>query len=310
MYCFTGGKTGGHIYPLINFIKATKIKSIYVGYKDFLEEKVCNQNNIKFIGLNYKKGMINIFKCINELDKKLEKYNIEGVISTGGFVSLPLIIYAIKNKIPIYLYEENTILGRFNKLMYPFCKKMFLTYPIKRMKKKYKVVGLPMALKPSFIAYKYDFLIIGGSLGSKPLCNLALKLSNNYNVLLIAGRYYDEYKNKVNSIKYSNSIYELITASKVVITRGGAMSTYEVMYINRPLIIVPSEKTKGNHQIKNATFLSENKCAIMIRENDLFRINSIASKLLNDNHYKDKMLKNQKELIVIDSCEKILEEIK
>ena len=62
MLYFTGGKTGGHIFPLVNLIKSIDTPSKYVGYNDFLEEKVCKDNGIDFVGLDYKKGYFNILK--------------------------------------------------------------------------------------------------------------------------------------------------------------------------------------------------------------------------------------------------------
>jgi len=312
MLYFTGGKTGGHIFPLVNLIKSIDTPSKYVGYNDFLEEKVCKDNGIDFVGLDYKKGYFNILKCVKKLNKLIDKNNVSCVISTGGFVSAPLVIYAILNKIPIYLFEENTILGSFNKIMYPFCKKMFVAYKMGKMKKKYVHTGLPMKKIKEHCSYDYDILIIGGSLGSKPLCDLALRLNKSYKVLLVAGRYYNDYKNKnINIIEFSNDIYTLILSSRCVITRGGAMSMYEVMYLKRPLIVIPSENTKKNHQVINAKLLSEKKALIMVRESDMnLLIDKKIKKVLYDSSYKNKMLEKQKDIIVNDSAQLIMRVIK
>ena len=272
MILYTGGKTGGHIIPLVSLID-NKDESIYVGYSGYLEEKICKENNITFIGLDSKNGKLtNIFKGIVFLFKRLKKLKIKAVVSTGGFVSAPLIFYAILKRIPIYLLEENLIMGKFNQYIYPFASKIFLAHPLPKMKKKFIHTGIPMKdITVSNKNEKYDVLIIGGSLGSKPLCDIAYSVSKNYKTLLIAGRYYNEYKEDYNLkiIEFSNDIYNLIQNSKIVISRCGAVATYEVMYLNKPLIVVPSEKTKRNHQVINAKYFDDNGLALMVKEDEL-----------------------------------------
>ena len=54
----------------------------------------------------------------------------------------------------------------------------------------------------------YDVLVIGGSLGSKVLCEAALKLSETYKTCLIAGSYSKDYvsNGNLNVIDFSNNI--------------------------------------------------------------------------------------------------------
>ena len=75
MIIFTGGKTAGHIYPLIVLMKEVKKKSIYIGYKDSLEEKICIKENMEFIGLSSKKNKyLSSLSNYFELIKKIKVY--------------------------------------------------------------------------------------------------------------------------------------------------------------------------------------------------------------------------------------------
>ena len=55
----------------------------------------------------------------------LKKKKIEKIISTGGYMSLPLILAAKILRIDIYLIEPNQVLGRSNRYFLKSCKKIF-----------------------------------------------------------------------------------------------------------------------------------------------------------------------------------------
>ena len=69
-------------------------------------------NNKIFIPINLIVLIFLIFKSLLFLRKKKK---IEKVFSTGGYMSLPLMIAAKLLKLDIYLLEPNHILGRANK---------------------------------------------------------------------------------------------------------------------------------------------------------------------------------------------------
>ena len=57
----------------------------------------------------------------------MKKNNIEILISTGGYMSLPLCLSAKILKIKIYLFEPNIVIGRSNKFFLKFSEKI-ITY--------------------------------------------------------------------------------------------------------------------------------------------------------------------------------------
>ena len=54
----------------------------------------------------------------------LKKEKIQILISTGGYMSLPLCLAARILNIKIYLLEPNMVIGRANKFFLKFCKKI------------------------------------------------------------------------------------------------------------------------------------------------------------------------------------------
>lgn len=315
MYIFTGGKTGGHIMPLISIIKSLKEDTLYIGELDSLEERLCKKNNIDFVGYPKNKSRLKgVFNGYNDIKTKLNSIKIKAVISSGGYVAAPMCIYAVKKKIPLFLLEENVVLGASNKLFYPFCKKLFLAYELEQKRKKQLITGIPLRkIEENVVKESFDILVIGGSLGSKILCDAALQLSKNYKVCLIAGNYYNDYKttDNLNVIKWSNDIYTLMKRSKLIIARAGASTASEIFYLNRPFICIPSMKTKANHQYYNAKYFSDNKACVLCLENKIDKdLKAYVDNLINNENAKINMYNAQKKLIKKDSVSLILASIK
>ena len=312
MIFLAGGKTGGHIMPLLAIAKQLD-EVCYIGGQNSLEERLCREHNVPFIGMRLKKrSMFNILSCALHLKLK----NATAILSTGGYVSFPVLLYGIFHRIPIYLLEENVIVGKTNHFFELFAKKVFLAFPVKKMKKKYKVVGIPTLTQSlqqeKYNYFSFDVLIIGGSLGSKPLCDLVHSLKNQYRVCLIASRYYEDYKDLTNVqvFRYVSDLPNLMLRSKIIISRAGASTTYEIFSIGKPCIIIPSQNTSQNHQYLNAVYFENQGCAKLIKEkNAKEEIQSIVRYLMENHEARNKMVQNQRNIIHLDSCEKIIEEI-
>lgn len=308
MILLAGGKTGGHITPLIALGKRIN-NVLYIGNEKGLEKKICKENNIPFLGLNIKNNIFNIIKNVFKI--KIKKVDL--IISTGGFVSMPILIYGFIHRIPIYLIEGNVEFGVTNKFFSYFSKKIFLAYEQPKMKKKYVLTGLPTLINTNIYEnFVFDILIIGGSLGSKPLCDLVYSLNENYKIILIAGKYLNEYKNikNVTVFEYRNDINSLMKQAKVIITRAGAMTTYEIFLLNKPSIIIPSKKTKNNHQVLNAKYFDKKGLALYLDEDEAdYKINDYIHKILNSVYFNLKMIESQNMIIKRNSVDLILGEI-
>lgn len=308
MILLTGGKTGGHITPLIALGKRIN-NVLYIGNETGLEKKVCKENNIPFLGLNIKNNIFNIIKNVFKIRIK----KVDCILSTGGFISIPVLIYGFIHRIPIYLIEGNVEFGVTNKFFSYFSKKVFLAYEQSKMKNKYVLTGLPTLINTNIYEhFDFDILIIGGSLGSKPLCDLVYSLNEHYRIVLIAGRYKDEYKNikNVRVFDYRKDLNSLMKQAKVIISRAGAMTTYEIFLLNKPSVIIPSKKTKNNHQVINAKYFEKKGLALYLDEDDAnYKINDYIHKILDSVYFNIKMIESQNRIVKRNSVDLILEEI-
>ena len=128
-FLISTGCSGGHVIPAtilcdhlsqeVNVIISTDKRGLKYFNTELYKHKIIDTpklNNIFFLPFNFITILILIFKAYN----LLRENKIETVFSTGGYMSLPIILAARLLKLKIYLLEPNQVLGRANKYFLNF----------------------------------------------------------------------------------------------------------------------------------------------------------------------------------------------
>ena len=297
----TTGGSGGHVLPaMILYEHLSKNANILISIdkrglkflkKDIYQFEIINTprlNNIFFLPFNSILILFLIFKSFFLLKSK----KIEKIISTGGYMSLPLILAAKLLRLPIYLFEPNNVLGRANKYFLNSCKKIFCyTKRIKNFPHKYEdkiflinpLVGKNIyELKSSNnIKDKFTILVVGGSQGAtifdENLKNTILNISkvnpikiiqqtNEKNISFLQDFYSkNNVENKIFS--FEKNFTNIIREADLCITRAGASTLAELSVLKIPFIAVPLPTSKDDHQLENANFYRDIDCCWMIEQN-------------------------------------------
>ena len=299
-----GGGTGGHYYPLMAIKKDLEIKFeyqfCYVGAKKGIEKSKIQNEKIDFklvqvSGIkrsispssifNNLKTMINIFLGIFIIMIFFFKHKPSLVISTGGYTSfLPLQIAKIL-RIPYILHEQNSYPGIVTKMFARKARAVFLGFEnAKKYIENSKTIfsGNPILLSQSEdieLETNPDLktiLIFGGSQGSKFL-NDKVKLMIEseqltfVNIVWIVGeKNYDSLKHlsskNITIMHYCNKMSSLYQQVDLVVSRAGAMTISELIYFEKPSILIPFKYATENHQYYNAKYLQDNLCSSLIEE--------------------------------------------
>ncbi|MFH1308506.1 MAG: undecaprenyldiphospho-muramoylpentapeptide beta-N-acetylglucosaminyltransferase [Patescibacteria group bacterium] len=215
---FTGGGTGGHVFPIIAvkqaFENAPDFNFYYLGADGFAK------SNLEKQGIKSRFILAGGFRRYFSLQTPFDLLkNIIGIIqsffwlfvfipdvifSKGGYGSFPVVLVAWVYKIPVVLHDSDSVPGLANKILAKFAKTIILSFPEseKYFKKKSIVIGNPvrkdlldgdkLKAKELFkLSDKPLILIIGGSQGAQKINQIVLdtlpRLLDKYEIIHICG---------------------------------------------------------------------------------------------------------------------------
>ena len=291
----TGG-SGGHVIPAISIYEHLNeeyeiiISTDKRGLK-YMEKTYCQIFIVDTPKLNKSIllpiSILKLFFLILKSVIFLKRKRIQVLISTGGYMSIPLCLAAKILKINIFLFEPNMIVGKANKFFLNFSKKIICydknIIGLQDNQKQKIAISNPI-IKKSHYQNKnkkegiFTIMIIGGSQGAKVfdeiMHEIILKISKKKSLKIIhqtsqknidfLKKFYTE--NKVENIVFSfdQKMDILINQSDLCVTRGGASSLAEIAHSNVPFIAIPLPTSKDNHQFENANYYKNKNCCWII----------------------------------------------
>lgn len=310
--CITGGGTGGHLMIAQALVEAAVLNGhevIFIGstngqdrkyfgekstfsYVYFLETTgVVNQS-----GFGKIKALFKVFKAFLESRKILKKHKIKAVYSVGGFSAAPASFAAISSFTPLFIHEQNAVVGRLNSLLRPYAKRFISAYD-----KNSIIQGYPV--KESF--YKNarvretlkNIIFLGGSNGAKAINDLALSVAlelqkRGIKIIHQAGesdfervkKAYEELGVEVELYGFTTKVPELIEVADFAVSRAGASTLWELTTNGVPSFFIPYPYAAGDHQFYNAKFIVDNNLGWCERESGNLkeRLNSLLDEPLEE----------------------------
>lgn len=326
----TGGGSAGHVTPnlaLVPRLKELGYNIQYIGTENGIERKIIEDQKIKYHIISSGKlrryfdikNFTDPFKVLKGILQAIliirkEKPNI--VFSKGGFVSVPVVIAAHINKVPVIAHESDITPGLANRLSAPYCTKICVTFPesLKNIKGNNSVLtGTPIRQEIldgsriigrrmcGFDNEKPVLLIIGGSLGSKFINNIIRnslnELLKNYNIVHICGkgnldRSLKERKGYVQFEYINEELPHIMNTADIVISRAGANVIFELLALKKPNLLIPlSKKSSRGDQILNAASFEKSGYSMVLQEEELtpkvlldriFKLYSSRNKYINN----------------------------
>jgi UDP-N-acetylglucosamine--N-acetylmuramyl-(pentapeptide) pyrophosphoryl-undecaprenol N-acetylglucosamine transferase len=306
----TGG-TGGHVFPAYSLASHLSDNSYNVelitdhrGYKFLKDYKNLKIKKITSSPL-IKKNIFKIFISMLVISYSILRSLIflilnrpKIIFGMGGYSSFPICIAAMILKIEFIIYENNLILGKANRYLLPFAKKIFVSYKdLEGIPGKYnnKVCEIGNLIRKEIIdsgkkkrendnIEEIKILVLGGSQAAKVFAEKLPQVFKRCKDSKIPLKIYQQclknqneqlsifYKNLSIDFEIFNFSSDIITYfSKVnlAITRSGASMLGELINANLPFISVPLPTSTDNHQLKNALFYEKFFFGYLIEEKDL-----------------------------------------
>lgn len=331
----TGGGTAGHVTPNIAMLPELKRMGydiLYVGSKMGIEKELIEKEGIPYKGIESGKlrryidikNLTDPFRIIRGFEEAraiCRKYKPDVVFSKGGYVSVPVVLAAAIQRIPVICHESDMTPGLANRITMPSATKICCNFPetLKHLPEGKGVLsGSPIrkeilsgsreeGLKTAgFDGSKPVMLVIGGSLGAvhvnTAVRNVLGKLLEKYDIIHICGRNnIDESLKGINGYKQygyvSDQLKDLFAAADIFISRAGANAICEILALHKPNLLIPlgAEASRGD-QILNAESFENQGFSMVLTEdklNDESLLNAVET-LWNDREkYIAAMAKSQ-----------------
>jgi UDP-N-acetylglucosamine--N-acetylmuramyl-(pentapeptide) pyrophosphoryl-undecaprenol N-acetylglucosamine transferase len=303
---FTGGGSSGHVsvnLALIPRFQQDGWAVEYIGSENGIEkELILPLKQVKYFSiatgklrryLDWKnvKDPFKVVKGVFQAYRLIKKQKPNILFSKGGFVSVPVVLAAWLNKVPVIIHESDITPGLANRIAIPFAAGVCTTFPetaqhLKSAKTHYVGVVIRDELKLGnkergrayckFNANKPVLLIMGGSLGAK-MINQAVRSALNqlteiFQIVHLCGKgqvdpslqspYYRQYE------YINHELPDVLAMTDMVISRAGANSIFEFRSLYIPMLLIPLSKTQSRgDQILNAqSFETAGYCQVLNEE--------------------------------------------
>jgi len=324
------GGTGGHMFPAAAFSEAMRRRGWRVTLvtdargrryaANFPADKVEDVPAATIQGRNPFKALAALFTIRRGLAaarKRLRTLDPALVAGFGGYPSLPALWAARALRTPILIHEQNSVLGRVNRIFAADAAVVASGFPRlgrlpARAAGRHQVVGNPV--RPPIVAARAEayplapaggrlhLLVIGGSQGARvfgtviPEAILALEPALRRR-LRVVQQVREEQVEEVRALyaraqveaevaPFFHRIAEHLAAAHLVVARAGASTVTELLAVGRPAILVPLAIATDDHQTGNAAAMVEIGAADLLAEQDFSaaRLAALLSERLGDPH--------------------------
>ncbi len=306
--------SGGHILPALMLAKKWKEanfgKVIFLTGTKNLDKNILENNNFidqkiylnlsKFPGqkiLGYPKFVYQLIYCFFKTIFLIKKYDSVSVITTGGYLAIPVCFIARIYKSEIILHELNVVPGKAIKFLQNIATRIDIVFEEtkeyfgKKIQNKIFVKNYPLRYsqqdkvfdkdalilkinnqdKVNFELDKRTILILGGSQGSISLnsyFNVWLEQENNSNNIQVIHQtgtldktdwfsFYKRLNIPAIVFDYKQNIKDYYLLADLVFARAGAGTLFELEFFGKKSFIFPLKTSYTSHQVYNAASMVE-----------------------------------------------------
>ena len=348
----TGG-TGGHVFPayslanyFINKNYAVNLITDERGYNYLKEYKNLNLKKIPsspLIKKNTFKFLFSIHVIIFSFLKSLIflLFNRPSIVfGMGGYSSFPICIAASILRIKSVIYENNLIIGKANRYLLPFTKKVLVSHKeLEGISTIYnnKIIEVGNIIREEIINFnnqrdetigfeKAKILVLGGSQAARIFAEelpeifkklkesgLSIKVFQqcqiNQNEKLF--KFYQEANIDCEIFNFTKDIVKYYSKANLVVTRSGASVLGELINVKVPFISIPLPTSADDHQYKNAEYYLKKGYGYLLEEKDIKnKLFEIINLIFKDKSLINKILSKQRQYSDKDIFKKLDDVIK
>ncbi|KAE9084355.1 UDP-N-acetylglucosamine--N-acetylmuramyl-(pentapeptide) pyrophosphoryl-undecaprenol N-acetylglucosamine transferase [Phytophthora fragariae] len=304
---FTGGGSSGHVavnLALIPHFLRTGWSVEYIGSETGIEKQLIDDlGKVRYYAIKTGKlrryfdwqnlkDPIKVVKGAYQAYRYIRSNKPDVLFSKGGFVSVPVVLGAWLNKVPVIIHESDITPGLANKLCMPFASRICTTFPeTGDHLKTGKTVFVGAIIRPELKEGKAEkgqeycgfkvkdkpvLLVMGGSLGSKTINRTVrealAELGQTYNIVHLCGK--GQLDSSINDPSYRQYEYinerlpDVLAMTDVVLSRAGANSIFEFLSLRKPMLLIPltQNQSRGDQLLNAESFRKSGFCEVLLEE--------------------------------------------
>lgn len=348
----TGGGTGGHIYPALALARYLRDRDrraelLFVGSAEGLEQKIVPAAGFALETIPARgfqrslRGLIPfgrvLWRGLRQAGEIITRFQPEVVFGTGGYVSAPVMLAALRRRLPTVLHEQNALPGLANRMLAPLVGRVCLSFAESQgafsRRSKTVFTGNPRASEVVTVERRAarerlrldpalrTILVYGGSRGALKINEVITELLATRSLppstqfLFVTGEiYYRQIRERLGALPETVRLYPYLeemptalAAADLVVARSGATTLAEITALGLPAILVPSPNVVNNHQYYNARLLEKTGAALLIEEKDFnpFRLRRELKRLVATPALLARMSRAGKKMGVPDAVERL-----
>lgn len=330
----TGGGSGGHVYPALAVVaamaqgrgsrSASRSAVLYVGSGRGMERAIVERAAVAFAaisagGLRGRSPfhlLLNLGRMVLGLVQAwsiMRRFRPEGILATGGYVSVPVVLAGWLNRVPVLLYLPDSEPGWAIQTLTPFATRIALTaHTVQRSLPARKTVVTGYPVRPQLLGqdkaqakahFSMDpalptLLVMGGSQGAhvinETLHQILPSLLSLCQIIHLCGPEHEATSARVREalspelrrryLVYGYLHEELplaLAAAEFAVSRAGASVLGEFPAAGLPSVLIPYPYA-GKHQHRNAALLTEAGAALTLEEAQIPQLLPTILALLGD----------------------------
>jgi len=303
------GGTGGHVFPALAVAERLRERGesvVWLGTHAGIEARVVPAADISIEWLSVQglrgKGFASLLLAPLRLLRAcwqalgvLRRTRPKAVLGMGGFVSGPGGLMAWLLDIPLFVHEQNSIIGLTNRILSRLAVRSYFAFPEAAATVaggecignplRADFIGLddPVPRLEARLESRMQLLVIGGSLGAAALNRVvpaALGCLDREQRPLVrhqcgerhlqdCEQHYREARVDAEVVRFIDDMREAYSWADLVICRAGALTIAELSAVGAASILVPFPHAVDDHQYHNALYLERQQAAQIMREADL-----------------------------------------
>ena len=297
-WAVAGGGTGGHVTLALALAEEIRRRGgdvFLLGTDRGLERQIVPRAGFELITFEARPVMgqrrvarlragLGLLAATLEARRVLRARRVRGVLSVGGYASLPAVAAATLSRIPTALVEPNAIPGRTNRLMARFAGRVFTGFREARghlpvAEERVREHGVPLrrdlveacaSRAPRRPAPPYHLLVAGGSQGARQLNEgmravLAELDPTTFEIFHQSGRddrarveeAYRKAGFRAEVVEFTDDLPARYAWADLAVCRAGALTVAELAVAGLPALLVPYPYAADDHQAANAQVLAE-----------------------------------------------------